>query len=82
MTHLQSRNSLLREYGGSAIDLFGAVAIKCKFCTVAKNHFFYVVGNALPPLSDLNTCFFMGFLKILCLVKPEIPLKCNFLHRD
>ena len=79
MKNLQSSNSLLRAYVGSPVNSFGTVLLKCKHGDVVENHIFYVVDNLLPPLLGLKTCLPMGLLKILCPVKPETPLECNFL---
>ena len=79
MQNLQSSNSLLRTSGGSPINSFGTVLLKCKHGDVVKNHLFYVVDNLLPPLLGLKTCLSMDLLKILCPVKPETPLECNSL---
>ena len=79
MQNLQSSNSLLRAYGGSPVNSFGTVLLKCKLDDVVKNRLFYVVDNLLPPLLGLKTCLSVGLLKILCPVKPETPLECNSL---
>ena len=79
MKNLQSSNSLLRAYGGSLVNSFGTVLLKCKHGDVVENLLFYVVDNLLPPLLGLKTCLSIGLLKILCPVKPETPLECNSL---